>query len=142
VRQAGVERAQATADSETSTAAENVLGRIKQGLSWSIVPNKPAPDYSKELQIAQATLARLDSERASKDALVESLGRRIVATARRAVYEHGASIRTTYEATVASLRDMLVRLVALDRLAGVGHEERVMSISRHFPDLIRDSGSH
>jgi hypothetical protein len=45
---------------------------------------------------------------------------------KRAVYEHGAAIRVTYEVTVASLRDMLGQLVALDRLTGTGHEDRMV----------------
>jgi hypothetical protein len=120
------EAAQAIAEGETTAAAENVLDRIKQGLGWKIVvPNSVAPD-AKELQIAQAALGRLDAERASKEAFIESLGNRIVAMARRAVWEHGAAIRQTYEATVGVLRDMLAQLVALDRVAGVGHEGRMI----------------
>jgi hypothetical protein len=121
-----LEKAKAAADSETSTAAENVLARIKQRLPWSIAPTKSAPDCTTELQVARTALERLDAERASLEARIESLGNRILSVARRALYEHGAAIRQTYEATVGVLRDMLSQLVALDRVAGVGHEERMV----------------
>jgi hypothetical protein len=85
-----LEKAKAAADSETSTAAENVLARIKQGLPWSIAPTKSAPDCTTELQIARTALERLDAERASLEARIESLGNRILSVARRALYEHGA----------------------------------------------------
>jgi hypothetical protein len=132
-----LEEAQAIAEGETATAAENVLDRIKQGLGWQIVvPSKPAPDCAKELEIVRTTLARLDAEMAQADAFVESLGRRILATARRAVYEHGQAWRKTYAAEVEILREMLAQLVALDRLTGNGHEERMVI------DLPAFSGPH
>jgi hypothetical protein len=66
-----LKQSQSVADSETQSAAENVVDRIKQGLGWVIIPSKPAPDCSTELQIAKTALARLDAERATKEALVE-----------------------------------------------------------------------
>jgi hypothetical protein len=120
-----LESAVAKSHADTVASADSIIDKIKHGLSWSVVPSaKPVPDCSKELEVARTALSRLDAEMAAKEALVESLGQRIMATARRAVYEHGAVIRQTYEVTVASLRDMLAQLVALDRLTGTGHEER------------------
>jgi hypothetical protein len=117
----------AKANADTVASADNIIDKIKHGLSWSVVPSaKPVPDNSKELEIARTALSRLDTEMASLEAQVESLGRRILATARRAVYEHGAAIRQSYEATVASMRDMLAQLVALDRLTANDHMERMV----------------
>jgi hypothetical protein len=124
---AKLEAAVAASNADTVASADSILDKIKAGLSWSVVPSaKPAPDHSRELEIARTALVRLDTEMASLEALVESLGLRILATARRAVYQHGAIIRQTYEATVESMRDMLVQLVALDRLTGSGHAGRLV----------------
>jgi Domain of Unknown Function (DUF1259) len=50
-----LEREMAKADADAAASADSVLSRIRQGLSWSINPSKPSPDYSTELQIARTT---------------------------------------------------------------------------------------
>jgi multidrug resistance efflux pump len=78
-----LERSLAQADADATASADSVLSRIRQGLSWSIVPGKPVPDYSKELQIARTALAKLDSERAAKEAQLEAIGARVASAGKR-----------------------------------------------------------
>jgi hypothetical protein len=119
-----LERSLAQADADATASADSVLSRIRQGLSWSIVPGKPVPDYSKELQIARTALAKLDSERAAKEAQLEAIGARVASAGKRVLHEHAEGVKNAYAFAVEELRERAAQLIALNRLTG-SHEGRV-----------------
>jgi hypothetical protein len=117
-------REMAKSEADETACVDNILNRIREGLKWSIPPRQTSVDHSSELGIARSTLSRLYAERAEKERLIESLGRRITAATVRAMHEDAESVRGAYMDAVEQVREYAAQLLALDRMSG-RHLDRV-----------------
>jgi hypothetical protein len=114
-----LEKEQAKASAGAQSSVNSVVDRIKSGLKWKIVPSAPAVNHSQELEIAWSALAKIDADRATLEALVTSIDRRIGYAIDNALFEYGApALRDEYKRNVEALHATLVKISSLHRVRG------------------------